>query len=164
MIHCSSIIELQELCKLWKSAGEKIVFTNGVFDILHQGHVTYLEKARAFGNRLVVAINDDDSVRQLNKGIERPINPELARARVIGALRSVDATIIFKENTPLNTILAIMPDVLVKGGDYDADEINPMAKTYIVGSAEVKEAGGQVVTIDLVAGFSTTSIVKKLQG
>ncbi|MFM9985226.1 MAG: adenylyltransferase/cytidyltransferase family protein, partial [Flavobacteriales bacterium] len=80
MIHCATTAELQALCLQWKSAGDKIVFTNGVFDILHQGHVTYLEKARELGDRLVVAINDDASVRQLNKGAERPINPELARA------------------------------------------------------------------------------------
>lgn len=164
MIHCVNTAELKSLCEQWKSAGDKIVFTNGVFDILHQGHVTYLEEARALGNRLVVAINDDDSVRKLNKGVERPINPELARARVVGALRCVDATIIFKEATPLQTILGIMPDVLVKGGDYSAEETNPDSKTYIVGSAEVKAAGGRVVAIDLVPGFSTTSIVKKLQG
>jgi D-glycero-beta-D-manno-heptose 1-phosphate adenylyltransferase len=164
MIHCTTAADLQALCLQWKAAGDKIVFTNGVFDILHQGHVTYLEKARELGDRLVVAINDDTSVRQLNKGAERPINPELARARVVGALRCVDATIVFKEDTPLNTILAIMPDVLVKGGDYNADETDPQSKSYIVGSSEVRASGGRVVAIDLVPGFSTTGIVKKLQG
>lgn len=164
MIHCSNIDELKSLCAQWKKAGETIVFTNGVFDILHEGHVTYLERARQLGNKLVVAINDDASVKKLNKGAERPINPETARARVIGALRCVDATIIFSENTPLQTILSIMPDVLVKGGDYDAAETDPTSKKYIVGSSEVKAAGGRTATIDLVPGFSTTQIVRKLQG
>ena len=147
----------------WKAHGQKIVFTNGVFDILHVGHVDYLQKARALGDRLVVAINDDNSVRKLAKGPERPINSETSRAFVIGALRCVDATIIFTEDTPINVITSILPDVLVKGGDYDAAEKDPSKKTYIVGSKEVIANGGIVQTLDLVSGFSTTAIVNKLK-
>lgn len=148
----------------WKSAGKKIVFTNGVFDILHVGHVDYLQKAKALGEVLIVAINDDASVKKLNKGPERPIHPEEARALVIGALRCVDATIIFKDETPIEVIKSILPDVLVKGGDYDPMEKNPSMKTFIVGSAEVYAAGGQVVTIPLVQGFSSTNIIGKIKG
>ncbi len=148
----------------WKSTGKKIVFTNGVFDILHVGHVDYLQKAKALGDVLIVAINDDASVKKLNKGPERPINPEKARALVIGALRCVDATIIFKDETPIEVIKSILPNVLVKGGDYDPMEKNPSMKTFIVGSAEVYAAGGQVVTIPLVQGFSSTNIIGKIKG
>jgi rfaE bifunctional protein nucleotidyltransferase chain/domain len=163
VITCSSIAELSGLVNNWKTAGEKIVFTNGVYDILHLGHVDYLEKAKALGTKLVVAINADSSVKKLNKGPERPINPENARATIIAALRCVDATIIFAEDTPLNLITTLMPDVLVKGGDYDAKEKNAQSKTYIVGSKEVIEYGGVVKVIPLVQGFSTTNIVRKLQ-
>ena len=163
MIHCGSISELHSAVQQWKAHGQKIVFTNGVFDILHVGHVDYLQKARALGDRLVVAINDDNSVRKLAKGPERPINSETSRAFVIGALRCVDATIIFTEDTPINVITSILPDVLVKGGDYDAAEKDPSKKTYIVGSKEVIANGGIVQTLDLVSGFSTTAIVNKLK-
>jgi D-glycero-beta-D-manno-heptose 1-phosphate adenylyltransferase len=148
----------------WKELGLKVVFTNGVFDILHVGHVDYLEKAKAHGDRLIVAINSDSSVRRLDKGPERPINPEEARARVVGALRCVDATIIFEEDTPLSLITMLRPDVLVKGGDYDPAETNPDKKTYIVGSREVRNSGGAVLVIDLVEGYSTTGLVSKLKG
>jgi D-glycero-beta-D-manno-heptose 1-phosphate adenylyltransferase len=163
VITCSSIAELSGLVNNWKTAGEKIVFTNGVYDILHLGHVDYLEKAKALGTKLVVAINADSSVKKLNKGPERPINPENARATIIAALRCVDATIIFAEDSPLNLITTLMPDVLVKGGDYDVQEKNAQSKTYIVGSKEVIEYGGEVKVIPLVQGFSTTNIVRKLQ-
>ncbi len=155
---------MNEHVKQWKALGKKIVFTNGVFDILHVGHVDYLQQAKALGDVLIVAINDDASVKKLNKGPERPINPEDARAIVIGALRCVDATIIFKENTPYELIKNIMPDVLVKGGDYDPAEKNIEAKTYIVGSHEVIANGGQVATIPLVQGFSSTNIIGKIKG
>jgi rfaE bifunctional protein nucleotidyltransferase chain/domain len=160
---CASISELSSLVNEWKKEGEKIVFTNGVFDILHIGHVDYLEKAKALGTKLVVAINADSSVKKLNKGPERPINPENARAAIIAALRCTDATIIFSEDTPLQLIKELQPDVLVKGGDYDADEKNENSKTYIVGSKAVLEHGGLVKVIPLVQGFSTTNIVNKLK-
>ncbi len=155
--------DLVNLISRWKSAGEKIVFTNGVFDILHLGHVTYLEQAKSKGQRLVVGINDDSSVKRLNKGDERPINTENARCAVISALRCVDAAVIFREDTPIELVRLIMPDVLVKGGDYDPEERNPLSKKYIVGSDEVLARNGQVIAIDLVQGFSTTSIVERMQ-
>jgi D-glycero-beta-D-manno-heptose 1-phosphate adenylyltransferase len=158
-----NISELQALVREWKTSGETIVFTNGVFDILHIGHVTYLEKAKSLGDRLVVGINADDSVRRLNKGPDRPVNPEQARAQIIAALRCVDAVIIFHEDTPLEIIRDIMPDILVKGGDYDPKETDPLNKRYIVGSDLVYANGGKVEAIDLVQGYSTTSIIEKMQ-
>ena len=145
----------------WREAGETIVFTNGVFDILHVGHVTYLEKAAALGSKLIIGVNSDASVRSLNKGPERPINPEWARVRVLEALRCVDAAIVFSDHTPLELILAIQPDILVKGGDYNPDETDESNKTYMVGSKEVKAAGGKAIAIPLVEGFSTTNILSK---
>ena len=153
--------KLLQQIKSWKDAGETIVFTNGVFDILHVGHVTYLEQAAALGNRLIIGVNSDASVRSLNKGPERPINPEWARLRVLEALRCVDAAIVFSDHTPLELILAIQPDVLVKGGDYNPDETDESNKTYMVGSKEVRAAGGRAVSIPLVEGFSTTNILSK---
>ncbi len=146
----------------WKRQGNKIVFTNGVFDILHQGHVTYLKEARKLGDKLIVGINSDASVKRLGKGDGRPINPEYARAFIISELKSVDAAVIFSQDTPLDLITAIQPDYLVKGGDYDPDCTDSKDKTYIVGSKEVKSHEGKVVTIDLVEGFSTTKIIKRI--
>lgn len=164
MSHFDDIKQLEDCVSQWKQQSQKVVFTNGVFDILHIGHVQYLQKAKELGDKLVVAINSDESVKKLNKGPERPINPEFARAYVIGALQCVDATIIFSGDTPIEVISKIKPDVLVKGGDYDANETDPSSKKYIVGSAEVIAAGGHVATIDLVEGYSTTGIVKKMRG
>lgn len=155
--------EARATVDLWKSKGEKVVFTNGCFDILHLGHVTYLEAAAELGDRLVVAVNDDASVRSLEKGDERPINPEHARAALISALRCVDLAVIFTQATPLELIETLHPDVLVKGGDYDPNETDASSSAYIVGSAETKKRGGQVLTIPLVAGFSTTNIVNRLK-
>ncbi len=115
------------------------------------------------GDKLIVAINDDASVRKLNKGPERPINPQDARAAVIGALRAVDATIIFSEETPLALIHSILPDILVKGGDYDPLEKDPTQKSFIVGSSEVISNGGSVIAIPLVEGFSSTRIIGKIK-
>lgn len=159
-----SLPELLRKVSAWKGEGKKIVFTNGVFDILHVGHVTYLEAAAELGDILVVGVNDDASVRRLNKGPERPINPQEARAKVISALQSVGAAVIFAEDTPFNLIKEIEPDVLVKGGDYDPDCTNPENQRYMVGSDLVKSRKGEVVAIPLVQGFSTTSIVGKLKG
>ena len=153
--------KLLQQIKDWREAGETIVFTNGVFDILHVGHVTYLEQAAALGNRLIIGVNSDASVRSLNKGPERPINPEWARVCVLEALRCVDAAIVFIDHTPLDLILSIQPNILVKGGDYNPDEVDESSKTYMVGSKEVKASGGKVIAIPLVEGFSTTNILSK---
>lgn len=155
--------EIEEALAAVRAEGKRIVFTNGVFDILHLGHVTYLEEAAELGDFLIVGINDDASVRRLNKGPERPINDEEARAGVVSALRSVDAVVVFGEDTPHELIALIQPDVLVKGGDYDASERDPRSSKYIVGSNETLERGGQVRAIPLVQGYSTTSIVKKMK-
>lgn len=164
MIHkIKSLSEAAEQVRLWKTKGEKVVFTNGCFDILHKGHVTYLAQAADFGTKLVVALNTDASVKRLGKGDGRPVNPESARCVVMAALGFVDAVVVFDEDTPLETILALQPDVLVKGADYDAEETDPESKKYIVGCAEVRANGGMVKTVELVQGFSTTNIISKLK-
>lgn len=140
---------------------EKVVFTNGCFDILHLGHITYLAEAAGLGNRLIVGINSDASVKILNKAPNRPINDEQARIRVIAALGFVDLVVLFNDETPLKLIQNLEPDVLVKGGDYDAHEVNSNSKKYIVGSDIVREKGGSVATINLVEGYSTTVIIEK---
>lgn len=133
---------------------KKIVFTNGCFDILHTGHVTCLAKARQMGDLLVVGLNSDDSVRRL-KGAERPVNDEHSRALLLAALEAVAYVTIFEEDTPYNLICQVKPDILVKGGDYVLDNI--------VGADFVRQHGGQVCTIPLVEGFSTTSIIDHLK-
>ena len=148
---------------LFAMKNQRVVFTNGCFDILHPGHVTYLAKAASLGNKLIVGLNSDESVRSLEKAPNRPINAQDARALVLAALGFVDLVCVFNESTPEKLIEIIQPDVLVKGGDYDADETDPLSKKYIVGSEFVKSYGGQVKTIDLVQGFSTTSIIEKLK-
>ena len=149
---------------VWRAAGEKIVFTNGVFDILHRGHVTYLSQARALGNRLIVGLNADTSVKRLNKGPERPIHDQQARAIVLAALRCVDMVVIFEEDTPLQLIESLQPDVLVKGGDYNPQETDSASPRYMVGSRETIARGGAVYSIPLVEGYSTTKAVEKLKG
>lgn len=160
----SSLNKLISLIASYKSEGKRVVFTNGVFDILHVGHVTYLEAAKAKGDVLIVGVNDDASVRRLNKGPERPINGEEARAKVISSLKSVDEVVIFGEDTPYELIKALRPNVLVKGGDYDPEERDAASKTYMVGSDLILAEKGEVAVIPLVEGFSTTSIVRKLKG
>ena len=160
----SKIVSLENvmaLVKEWKQNDEKIVFTNGCFDVLHLGHVTYLAKAASLGTRLVVALNTDESVRSLNKAPNRPIHDEEARQCVVAGLGFVDAVLLFHETTPLATIDAILPDVLVKGADYDAKESDKSSAKYIVGSDIVLKNGGKVETIDLVKGHSTTGILSK---
>ena len=130
-----------------------LVFTNGVFDLLHPGHVEYLEAARDLGHRLLVGVNSDRSVRELSKGSGRPIADQQARARVIAALAAVDAVVLFDQPTPLELITALAPDVLVKGGDY--------RRETIVGADVVEAAGGRVVTIPLLTGYSTTALVER---
>ena len=133
---------------------ERVVMTNGCFDILHAGHVTYLEQARRLGDRLVVAVNDDDSVRRL-KGEKRPINVSSRRMAVLAGLESVDWVVLFSEDTPERLICNIKPDVLVKGGDYDAKDI--------AGGDCVKDAGGEVVVLDYIEGCSTSKVIDKIQ-
>ncbi|MEY4571026.1 MAG: hypothetical protein RLZ10_219 [Bacteroidota bacterium] len=149
--------------ELYQLKNQKVVFTNGCFDILHPGHVTYLAKAASLGNKLIVGLNSDASVRSLNKADNRPINSESARALVVAALGFVDLVVIFNDSTPESLIQYLRPDVLSKGGDYDAHEMNPSVKSFIVGSDFVKSYGGIVQTIDLVEGYSTTSIIQKMK-
>jgi rfaE bifunctional protein nucleotidyltransferase chain/domain len=156
-----SIEEAQKRIALFQLKNEAVVFTNGCFDVLHLGHVTYLAAAADLGKRLIVAINTDDSVRRLGKAANRPINPNDARATLIAALGFVDLVVFFNEDTPLEIITALNPDVLVKGADYDKNELDPSQKSYIVGSDVVRKNGGLVETIDLVQGYSTTEILKK---
>ena len=146
---------LLQLARGWKSANKKIIFTNGTFDILHAGHVTYLEKAKRCGDILVVGVNSDRSVKTY-KGPHRPVNPEKDRARIISALACVDYAVIFGEPTPRNLIVQLRPDVLVKGSDWKKEEI--------AGAREVESWGGRVARIPLVAGKSTTAIIKKMRG
>jgi D-beta-D-heptose 7-phosphate kinase/D-beta-D-heptose 1-phosphate adenosyltransferase len=147
--------EIVKRVALWKANGERVVFTNGCFDLLHIGHITLLEQARRCGDRLIVAINSDASVSCL-KGPSRPIVRQGDRARVLAALAAVDAVVVFDESTPLELILAAQPDVLVKGGDYKAETI--------VGAREIQSWGGEVKIVPLVEGFSTTRLIEKGAG
>jgi len=147
--------ELVTRVALWRASGERIVFTNGCFDLLHVGHISLIEQAHRFGDRLIVAINSDASVSGL-KGPSRPIVGERERGRVLAALAAVDAVVVFDEPTPLQLILATRPDVLVKGGDYDADTV--------VGAHEVLSWGGQVKIVPIVEGYSTTQLIAKGAG
>lgn len=157
-----SILErsvLQSECANLRSAGKRIVFTNGCFDILHPGHVLYLREAARFGDVLVVGLNSDDSVRRL-KGSKRPIVPEGERAVILAALRAVDFVTIFAEDTPENLIEAVRPDVLVKGGDYDPDATHGSRR--IAGAEFVRSYGGDVRVVDLVEGRSTTNVIENV--
>ena len=149
-----SFSKLEHLVDISRRNSEKIVMTNGCFDILHAGHIAYLEEAKALGGKLIVAINDDDSVRRL-KGLKRPINSLNDRMLVLSGLASVDWVISFSEDTPINLVKSIKPDVLVKGGDYKLADV--------VGGKEVIQDGGEVRILSLIKGFSTSSIIEKLQ-
>ena len=158
-------IDLKNLEKqlvLWKSKGLSICFTNGCFDLLHLGHITYLDEAAKHADILLVGVNSDRSVKALEKSPERPINNEVSRAKVVAALESVDGVVIFDEDTPQELIKKSTPNVLVKGGDYRSDEEDPEHSKYIVGREHVLKNGGVVKTIDLVDGFSTTNVIDKL--
>lgn len=140
----------------WRSRQSgPVVFTNGVFDLIHPGHVHLLEAARKEGSALIVGINSDASVRRLGKGTERPLVAEAARARVVAALAAVDCVVLFEGDTPLELIQALAPDVLVKGADYP--------RPSIVGADWIESRGGRVVRVPLVTGFSTTSLVERLR-
>lgn len=159
----ASLEEAKQQMEIWRLTSKKVVFTNGCFDILHKGHVTYLAQAAEHGNRLVLGLNTDASVKRQGKGDDRPINDEAARATVLAALSCVDLVVFFDDDTPLDLISELKPNVLAKGADYDPNETNPSSKKYIVGSDVVKGNGGEVVAIPLVEGFSTTNIVEKLK-
>ncbi len=139
-----------------QAQGHRVVFTNGCFDLLHPGHVAYLEQARSKGKALIVGVNTDASARRLNKGQGRPLTPETDRARVLAALACVDRVVLFDEDTPLELITLLKPDILVKGGDYKLSEI--------VGRAEVQARGGKVLTLPFVPGYSTTALLQRLRG
>ena len=143
---------LSHQLEIWRNEGKKLVFTNGCFDILHRGHVTYLAQASDMGDVLLVGLNTDASVRRL-KGESRPVNDEQARALVLAALQFVDAVVLFDEDTPYELIRSVQPDILVKGNDYRVEDI--------VGYDIVKAKGGEVRTVALVDGYSTTEILAK---
>lgn len=151
----NSHVLLQRI-KVWRDMfNRKIVFTNGCFDILHKGHVDYLSQARSLGDILIVGLNSDSSVKRQGKSPERPINNEQTRAFILASLQVVDAVIFFEEDTPYELIKMLQPDVLVKGSDYTPENI--------VGADIVKARGGEVVTIELTQGFSTTSLIDKIK-
>jgi D-beta-D-heptose 7-phosphate kinase/D-beta-D-heptose 1-phosphate adenosyltransferase len=153
--------KLDSLAQRLRIKGKRIVFTNGVFDILHRGHVTLLNLASEQGDFLIVGVNSDSSVKTLNKGPERPINGEQDRATVIAALQCVDAVVIFSDETPFDLVKRIEPDVLIKGGDYDPDQEDPKQKNYIVGSDIQRANHRSTISIPLVEGYSTTAIIKR---
>jgi len=138
----------------WQGEGKKVVFTNGVFDLLHIGHITYLAKAAELGDKLVIGLNSDNSVRRI-KGEDRPVNDQNSRAALLAALFFVDAITLFEEDTPFNLIAGLLPDILVKGADYSVEQI--------VGAKEVLANGGAVKTISFVEGYSSTSIINKIR-
>ena len=156
-----TVEEAKRRMSMWHMKNDVVCFTNGCFDILHLGHITYLAKAASLGKRLIVAVNSDNSVRLLNKAPNRPINNEQARMMVVAALGCVDLVVVFNEKTPLELINELLPDVLIKGADYDVDETDKNHPKYIIGSDVIKENGGKVETISFVEGYSTTAILSK---
>ncbi|MEA3499949.1 MAG: D-glycero-beta-D-manno-heptose 1-phosphate adenylyltransferase [Candidatus Marinimicrobia bacterium] len=140
--------------KNWQNKDEKVVFTNGCFDILHAGHIRYLSKAKSIGDHLVIGLNTDSSVKKL-KGANRPLQDEQDRALILAGLKAVDLVVLFDEDTPLEIITFLKPDILVKGSDYTIDNI--------VGAKEIVQWGGKVETIEFVNGKSTSSIIKKIE-
>lgn len=148
-----SIAELKKEVQKWKKNNDKIVFTNGCFDILHLGHIELLAKAADLGNKLIIAVNSDASIKFL-KGEKRPILDEKSRSIIIASLEKVNAVIIFKESTPLDVIKKINPDIIVKGGDY--------IKEDVIGKNYIEKYGGEVIIFPLSKGFSTTSILEKI--
>jgi rfaE bifunctional protein nucleotidyltransferase chain/domain len=151
----TTLPELKKLVSFWQAGGEKVVFTNGVFDLLHTGHISYLADAASLGTKLIIGLNSDASVKRLNKGPERPINDQDSRALLLAAMLFIDAVVIFDEDTPLNLITTLLPNVLAKGGDYTVDTI--------VGAKEVIANGGEVEVISFVDGFSSTAIIRKIK-
>jgi len=149
-----SLTELNSLVNYWKGEGKKIVFTNGCFDLLHAGHITYLTEAASLGDILIIGLNSDDSVQRL-KGPSRPVNNEITRSVILGSMSFIDAVVFFNEDTPLELIKKVLPDVLVKGGDYKTEEI--------AGAKEVIENGGKVQVLSFLPGYSSSAIVDKIK-
>ncbi len=158
---CSRDSSAQQL-GAWRDGGEKIVFTNGVFDLLHAGHIDYLSKASDLGTKLVIGLNADASVKRLNKGPARPIKDQDTRAIILASLECVALVVIFDEDTPLELIEALQPHVLVKGGDYNPHETDQNNPNYMVGSIEVRSWGGEVAAIPFVPGHSTSRLEEKI--
>lgn len=146
--------EISNQLAVWRFQEKKIVFTNGVFDLLHLGHIDYLSQAKDQGNILIVGVNSDKSAKRLNKGKNRPITNQESRSTIMASLQFVDAVVLFDEDTPYELIKVVQPDVLVKGSDYKTEDI--------VGFDIVSTKGGKVATIDFLEGYSTTSIVDKI--
>lgn len=149
-----SLDDLKNQVNAWKQAGEEVVFTNGCFDIIHRGHIEVLAQTANLGDKLIIGLNSDSSIQKL-KGEDRPIIDEQARAILLASLEFVDAVIIFSEDTPLQLISALLPDVLAKGGDYEIDTI--------VGHEIVQQNGGKVKLVPFVDGFSSTTIIEKIK-
>jgi D-beta-D-heptose 7-phosphate kinase/D-beta-D-heptose 1-phosphate adenosyltransferase len=149
-----TVAEAVAVVERLRATGKTVVFTNGVFDLLHVGHLRYLQQARALGDALIVGVNSDRSVRA-NKGAGRPITPEAERAEILGALACVDGVVVFDEDTPHEVIAALQPDILVKGADWAADAI--------VGRDVVEARGGRVVRVPIEAGYSTSALVEKIR-
>lgn len=149
-----SLKDLKTKLSIWRENGEKIIFTNGCFDIIHKGHIQVLANAADLGDRLIIGLNSDISVQKL-KGLNRPIVEEDARAFLLASLNFVDAVVLFSEETPINLITTLKPNILAKGGDY--------AISSIVGYKEVKEYNGEVIIVPFVDGFSSTSIIEKIK-
>jgi rfaE bifunctional protein nucleotidyltransferase chain/domain len=145
---------LKNIVTNWQKDGKKVVFTNGVFDLLHIGHITYMAKAAELGDKLIIGLNADSSVKRI-KGESRPVNDQNTRAALLAALFFVDAVVVFEDDTPLNLISTLMPDILVKGADYSVENI--------VGAKEVIANGGEVKTINFVEGYSSTSIIERIR-
>lgn len=153
----SKIIDINNIeshLTYWNLKNKKIVFTNGCFDILHRGHIEYLAQAANYGDVLVIGLNTDNSVRKI-KGDSRPVQDQVARAMVLASLQFVSAVILFDEDTPYELIKSVQPDILIKGSDYNPEDI--------VGYDIVTAKGGEVITIDFIEGYSTTSIIEKLK-
>ncbi len=151
---CPDLTAADKLVKSWQAAGDKVVFTNGVFDLLHLGHITYLAKAASEGDKLIIGLNSDASVKRI-KGESRPVNDQTSRAALLAAMFFVDAIVVFGEDTPLNLISTLLPDILIKGADYQVENI--------VGAKEVLANGGEVKTITFVEGYSSTSIINRIK-
>jgi rfaE bifunctional protein nucleotidyltransferase chain/domain len=149
------VSSLKTTMKGWKAEGKKVVFTNGVFDLLHIGHITYMAKAAELGDKLIIGLNADSSVKRI-KGEDRPVNDQNSRALLLAALFFVDAVVVFEEDTPHNLISTLLPDILVKGADYSIENI--------AGGKEVIANGGEVKTIEFVEGYSSTNIIRRIKG
>jgi rfaE bifunctional protein nucleotidyltransferase chain/domain len=157
-----SLKEAISQVKKWKDLNDRLIFTNGVFDLLHPGHITYLTNAAALGDQLIIGLNADASVKRLGKGDDRPINNEETRAIMLAALSSTSMIVIFNEDTPLSLIENLRPNVLVKGGDYSTEAENGDPK-YIVGSDEMKSWNGETKCIPFLPNHSSTAIINKIK-